>query len=711
MNCAKLRATASPSREYGYQYRRDSPAVPSGRTTPYRRTLGKTAGVLRRSCNGLNAVLDSCSNRFPTCSRILALTCLALLSSVTIGQTPSPPEGVTAQVANGRYLKAQISVPTGVRPFDTNIPVCWTAPGFDPEKQIIVDAIRATWERYSFARFYGFQLCPTTGTQQFVRAYINMGTDQGGGGSAAMGAGSLRPPHWDPENRSLHIALPQSGSVGRIQYLGVHEFGHILGFMHEQDRGDNTDPAHGTCNPTGFFSASYSTWYDPDSIMHYCNPGNNSNGQISIGDRIGAGLLYPPYPQVQNSRFQEAQPDQGFGIGGPTLPGWSHHPANFGMWYHFGHSDGFGLLQLYGDGATYQDVRNLIPGQAYIVNAWAYASDSATAAQIWLHDTEGRNVTATPLIYPGTAWRIISLLYHADSTGAVRIHLQRKPGGVVFWDDVSVETAPPNKNFEQSTNGWNVWPDGFQSNASSIRHSGRLGLSQPASGGFTWRDVGGLTPGALYSVSVWMSSDPGGTTARGYLALNDSQNPNSYFSGRYNPGQNWTKISGVFKATDSRTIRIHLCRDDGTGSLYWDDVELDTVPANPSFENSFWKWQVGSPTLVLRTRGPARSGELAARLISGYGHIYQDVDGLTPSALYEVSAWTMSTGGSASAFLAVENGQSGNMQQTPAVIPGTVWFRQTLTYRVDATGRMRIRLHRNNGSGEIWWDDVAVVPM
>lgn len=175
------------------------------------------------------------------------------------------------------------------------IPVCWVLPGFDAEKATMVDALRNTWGLYGPVAFTGFGICPTEGSERFIRVLVQRDPNLAWGtGSASIGMGALRSPTSDANDRSVHIVLPANGHQGRTEYLAVHEFGHVLGFAHEQDRGDNSDAPDPTCNPTGSIGGTYYSPYDPASIMHYCNSGGNTSGLLSDSDKLAIARVYGP---------------------------------------------------------------------------------------------------------------------------------------------------------------------------------------------------------------------------------------------------------------------------------------------------------------------------------------------------------------------------------------------------------------------------------
>ena len=90
-----------------------------------------------------------------------------------------------------------------------------------------------------------------------------------------------------------------------IEMVATHEFGHALGFTHEQNRLD----APAWCRELADdpYPGIYMTPYDPDSIMNYCHTGYATNGNLSEHDIAGLRAWYGPNPSSGAAWHQECR--------------------------------------------------------------------------------------------------------------------------------------------------------------------------------------------------------------------------------------------------------------------------------------------------------------------------------------------------------------------------------------------------------------------
>lgn len=181
--------------------------------------------------------------------------------------------------------------------------VCWENPGVltAAERNEVIFAVKQTWEWQSKARFLGWGAC--NAASQGIRI---LASDVG--------------PHVKALGRFLNGRV--NGMVLNFTYqnwgqscqsrksfcnraIAIHEFGHALGFAHEQNRPDT--PAICQEPQQGSFGDVVVGEWDLFSVMNYCNPEWNNDGQLSNGDRLTIATYYGIPDRFIPSRWATAQ--------------------------------------------------------------------------------------------------------------------------------------------------------------------------------------------------------------------------------------------------------------------------------------------------------------------------------------------------------------------------------------------------------------------
>ncbi|MCR9136855.1 MAG: M12 family metallopeptidase [Alphaproteobacteria bacterium] len=172
----------------------------------------------------------------------------------------------------------------------SSIPVCWENATEDNKwyRSIVQQSIVDTWQSHSGITFSGWENCVSG--NRGIRILI---ADQG---PHTKGLGTLLD---GKKNGMVLNATYQNWSPScqnRLAYcsyvIAVHEFGHALGFAHDQNRPDT--PEHCDLKQGSDGSPETVSWtpWDEKSVMNYCNPKWSNGGRLSKFDIYLVQRLY-----------------------------------------------------------------------------------------------------------------------------------------------------------------------------------------------------------------------------------------------------------------------------------------------------------------------------------------------------------------------------------------------------------------------------------
>ncbi|MDP9049494.1 MAG: M57 family metalloprotease [Acidobacteriota bacterium] len=177
-----------------------------------------------------------------------------------------------------------------------SISVCWLDhPEFAAERDLVQQAINSTWTKSSSLIFTGWGNCTQKGADVQIQVADDPSAPRSYVGKNVIGRS---PSMWLNFTFKLWGKTCQGTRTACIKAIAAHEFGHAVGFEHEQLQSD----APKACVDHLKKDRSWEvldhkidalTPYDPDSIMNYCNSIWLNNGSLSSNDKKAILILFP----------------------------------------------------------------------------------------------------------------------------------------------------------------------------------------------------------------------------------------------------------------------------------------------------------------------------------------------------------------------------------------------------------------------------------
>ncbi len=246
---------------------------------------------------------------------VAMMTLLGCQDSGWVTERPDDSEDVSSAAEPLMQYGTFSGQPVALWP-NGKVPVCFSSLGTSTEAAWVKEALADTWSAVAVVDFTYSNTCPFPSESAYVQVIWDTKETWKVGGSSYPGKASPQTVHL---GRCTANCTPTVDYQEAFKLVATHEFGHVLGFTHEHQRGDRSnvpasclpampqktdaDASGNLLYPTdAIYQAALAKWndnyavigdgialtalYDPDSIMNYCR-GYTTDYPYMLGSRSG----------------------------------------------------------------------------------------------------------------------------------------------------------------------------------------------------------------------------------------------------------------------------------------------------------------------------------------------------------------------------------------------------------------------------------------